>query len=66
MPWLTPQCAADMECMMERAPAQNLKRGIARDDELYAIKHAEHLARLRAADEAAAGTEPARAPTTQN
>jgi hypothetical protein len=33
---------------------QNLKRGIARDDELYAIKHAEHLARQRAAAAAAA------------
>ena len=42
--------------------AQNLKRGIARDNELYATKHAEHLARQRAAAAAAGGTgEPAQA-----
>ena len=43
---------------------QNLKRGIARDDELYAIKHAEHLARQRAAA-GALGPEPAQIPTTR-
>ncbi len=48
----------------ERAHAQNLKRGIARDDELYATKHAEHLARQAAAAAVTAGAEgtaPARA-----
>ena len=46
---------------------QNLKRGIARDDELYATKHAEHLERQAAAAAAAAGTgEPAQAAAERN